>query len=191
MKTLQSYGGGNLQELYYNNKDLALLLDLLAENSGVAPSLRILGLFDRDFRSTIEPSHVDVERLSGAGGDIEIRVKFEEAVNALRLMKDSKLIPNILYTVEAKPHTKSSGIETFSSGSENIINPRKLVVDAERNGSEMQEIEGIDYTSVIQDVDPTTAYKICISTLINGKTVARRIESLKALEVEEDDIDEK
>ncbi|XP_040571237.1 uncharacterized protein [Lepeophtheirus salmonis] len=191
MKSLKNFGSTDIHELYYNNRDLALMLDLLAENSGLAPSLRILGLFDKDFRSTIEPINVLVERLSGAGGDLEIRVKFEEAVNARKLMNNSKLIPNILYTVETKPHTKSSAIETFSSATEQSIHPRKLMIDSEESGSEMQNIQGINYTSVIRDVEPKQAYTICISTIINGKTVARVLQGLKAAEEVEKEIDEK
>jgi len=36
---------GDLYHVYYHNRDLKLLLDLLAESSGVAPSIRILSLF--------------------------------------------------------------------------------------------------------------------------------------------------
>lgn len=46
---------GDLYTTYYNNTDLKLLLDLLAESSGVAPSLRIMALFDKEFRRQSEP----------------------------------------------------------------------------------------------------------------------------------------
>ena len=41
---------GELWNIYYNNRNLKLLLDLLAESSGIAPSIRIMSLFDSDFR---------------------------------------------------------------------------------------------------------------------------------------------
>ncbi len=41
---------GDLYDVYYNNKDLKLLLDLLAASSGIAPCLRILCLFDKELR---------------------------------------------------------------------------------------------------------------------------------------------
>ena len=46
---------GELWNIYYNNKDLMLLLDLLAESNGVAPSIRIMALFDKEFRVQCEP----------------------------------------------------------------------------------------------------------------------------------------
>jgi len=51
---------GDLWDIYYNNRDLKLLLDLLAESSGIATALRILALFDKSLRSKIEPSNVSV-----------------------------------------------------------------------------------------------------------------------------------
>ena len=38
---------GDLYDIYYNNRDLRLLLDLLATSSGVAPAIAIMTLFDR------------------------------------------------------------------------------------------------------------------------------------------------
>ena len=37
---------GDLYDLYYNNGDFRLLLDLLATSSGVAPAIAIMALFD-------------------------------------------------------------------------------------------------------------------------------------------------
>ena len=38
---------GELQELYYNNRDVRLMLELLATSSGVAPAIAIMTLFDK------------------------------------------------------------------------------------------------------------------------------------------------
>ena len=38
---------GDLYDIYYNNRDLRLLLDLLATSSGVAPAIAIITLFDK------------------------------------------------------------------------------------------------------------------------------------------------
>ena len=37
---------GDLYDIYYNNRDLRLLLNLLATSSGVAPAIAIMTLFD-------------------------------------------------------------------------------------------------------------------------------------------------
>ena len=38
---------GDLYDIYYNNRDLRLLLDLLATSSGVAPAISVMTLFDK------------------------------------------------------------------------------------------------------------------------------------------------
>ena len=38
---------GDLYDIYYNNRDLRMLLDLLATSSGVAPAIAIMTLFDK------------------------------------------------------------------------------------------------------------------------------------------------
>ena len=38
---------GDLYDIYYNNRDLKLLLDLLARSSGVAPAIAIIALLDK------------------------------------------------------------------------------------------------------------------------------------------------
>ena len=48
---------GDLYDVYYNSRDLKLLLDLLAASSGIAPCLRILCLFDKNMRKMVEVSN--------------------------------------------------------------------------------------------------------------------------------------
>jgi hypothetical protein len=38
---------GDLYDIYYNNRDLRILLDLLATSSGVASAIAIITLFDK------------------------------------------------------------------------------------------------------------------------------------------------
>ena len=45
---------GNLWDIYYNNKDLKLLLNLLAESSGLASSLRYAFGFSSEFRQSLD-----------------------------------------------------------------------------------------------------------------------------------------
>jgi len=52
---------GDLYDVYYNSRDLKLLLDLLAASSGIAPCLRILCLFDKNMRKMVEVSNLKVE----------------------------------------------------------------------------------------------------------------------------------
>ena len=55
MKPEASHIFGELDKYYYNNRDLKLLLDLLATNSGVVTSLRVLALFDETLREKCKP----------------------------------------------------------------------------------------------------------------------------------------
>jgi len=52
---------GDLWDVYYNNRDLKLLLDLLAESSGISTALRIIALFDKRLRCKIQPCNVQVK----------------------------------------------------------------------------------------------------------------------------------
>ena len=45
---------GDLYDIYYNNRDLRLLLDLLATSSGVAPAIAIMTLFDKVIKIDLE-----------------------------------------------------------------------------------------------------------------------------------------
>ena len=56
---------GDLYDVYYNSRDLKLLLDLLAASSGIAPCLRILCLFDKNMRKMVEVSNLIFQYFSG------------------------------------------------------------------------------------------------------------------------------
>ncbi len=66
---------GDLHSVYYRNRDLKLLLDLLAESSGIAPSIRVMSLFDRGFRAGAEVTALEVARR----GEGEAEVSFRDA----------------------------------------------------------------------------------------------------------------
>ena len=49
---------GDLYDIYYDNRDLRLLLELLATSSGVAPAIAIITLFDKVTGNTL--IHIDI-----------------------------------------------------------------------------------------------------------------------------------
>ena len=51
---------GDLYDIYYNNRDLRLLLDLLATSSGVAPAIAIMTLFDNVSRLDLENIGINI-----------------------------------------------------------------------------------------------------------------------------------
>ena len=118
---------GGLYSVYYNNRDLKLLLDLLAESSGIAPSIRIMSLFDKDFRGLSEPTNLKVEMTD----DNNVTVEFDDAPTMKEIFPHIKQVACI-YTVEIQPPTKNSSVSAFKTGyeEERIRKRRQLVVNA-------------------------------------------------------------
>ena len=52
---------GDLYDIYYDNRDLRLLLELLATSSGVAPAIAIMTLFDKVRGKTLCKGTVTLE----------------------------------------------------------------------------------------------------------------------------------
>ena len=70
----------DLNDIYYNNPDLSLLLNLLAESSGVSSSLKILALFDARFRENFQPKNIQIVTNRETLGEecYEVSVEFDE-----------------------------------------------------------------------------------------------------------------
>ena len=122
------YAGSNdeLDEHYYKNRDLKLLLDLLASNFGVMPSLRVLALFDKRFGEKCKPgdlkflqpnyheneSEINIANEDGVKENIhktkvfDIDLEFEDAPGMGQIFTLFKSC-NCSYTVELLPPTPS------------------------------------------------------------------------------------
>ncbi len=94
---------GDLYDLYYNNRDLKLLLDLLATSSGIAPCLRLLCLFDVKMRTMAEVQRLTVTRHKKENSDRwDAVVNFDDPA----IMKDifSKIdVTSCSFTIEIIP----------------------------------------------------------------------------------------
>ena len=128
---------GDLYNVYYNNRDLKLLLDLLSTSSGIATSLRILALFDKNLRFKSEPSDLKVslvnyhesnighENIASEEGGIEhdeekqkvydVDVEFGDAKAVKDLFSQIKKA-SCVYTVEINPPTTRSSIKAVKVG---------------------------------------------------------------------------
>ena len=128
---------GDLYNVYYNNRDLKLLLDLLSTSSGIATSLRILALFDKNLRFKSEPSDLKVslinyhdsnmghENVASEEGGIEqdgatqkvydVDVEFGDAKAVKELFSQIKKA-TCVYTVEINPPTTRSSIKAVKVG---------------------------------------------------------------------------
>ena len=63
----------------FNNRDLKLLLDLLAKSSGVEQSLRLLCLFDKNMREMAEVGNLNVTMCQKEDSDrIDAVVVFDD-----------------------------------------------------------------------------------------------------------------
>ena len=189
--------------MYYNNRDLKLLLDLLAESSGVATSLRVLALFDKNLRFKSEPSnlkvsmasyHDAVEEEEDKENDkkhqvYDVDVEFEDAKAVKELFSQIRKVAWV-YTVEISPPTTRSSIKHVKSGQSyaDVVAGRGDVNGA---GVEMQPLTTIQSVSPehttkesrmkvpLYDLEPTKEYVIRVCTIVNGKTISRRTEKIK------------
>ena len=93
-----------LYDLYYNNKDLQLLLDLLASKSGITPCLKLLSILDKNLQEMTKASNAIVETVHDA-----------ERINATVTFDDAPVIKHIfakvfelksIYSVEIYPPIK-------------------------------------------------------------------------------------
>ena len=110
--------------------DLKLLLDLLAVSSGIAHSLRILVLFDRQFRARFQPGDFEFSNLyfhdnngkiniaeKDSGMSLEekrknvfnVTLEFKEAIAVHKVFGKQKDL-SCIYTVEIMPRTARSSI---------------------------------------------------------------------------------
>ena len=75
-----SSGCGDLDKYYYQNRDLKLLLDLLATNYGAMASIRILALFDKDFGKKCKPGDLIFAKPYYHEREAEINIANEDGV---------------------------------------------------------------------------------------------------------------
>ena len=97
-----------LYDLYYNNKDLQLLLDLLASKSGITPCLKLLSILDKNLQEMTKASNANVE-ITHDRKCIDAIVTFDDAPvvkNIFTKVLDLKSI----YSVEISPPIKTVSI---------------------------------------------------------------------------------
>ena len=142
----------SLNNVYYENRDMRLLLDLLAATSGTAASLRILAILDEGFRMNAEPTvQLPITRIEGPNTTDSVVVQLtSEAVIASCVRGN---VGDCAYIVEIGPTTTvKNAIQTLKLGTE---------MKAEFCG-----------------LEPTKEYDICVRTIVDGETIACRQETI-------------
>jgi len=152
----------DLKSLYYERMDTQILLALLEMNTGIAPCLKFLCLFDKSLQKNakIEDLSVQWQSADSEGkSDIEVEFKNSRAVSDIfsKIPKAS-----CTYVVEITPEieTKSWVIRKYAE------NDKK---DVEAQSEKILPIKKAKFKKLASGVN----YTICVSTQINGHSVAK------------------
>jgi len=159
---------GDLYDIYYNNRDLRLLLDLLATSSGVAPAIAIMTLFDKDFREAMKPKikYVVVSRELGIA-----EVQFQEPKTGVRAALADIRGVHLMYIAEISPPAKSA-VEAFES--------KYVPEEGETNDDiEMAPLCGFIQRACFHGLNKDVQYTIKVSTVVNGRTICQVSEDIE------------
>ena len=101
----------DMEDMYFLNKGIKMLMDLLATNSGMAPCIKLLGLFDTEFRKLVEADDLKAYGLLVDKNQINAEISFQEP-KLIRSILDhtSWTQTQCIYTVEISPTVKSVSI---------------------------------------------------------------------------------
>ena len=185
-----------MTKYYYKNTDLRLLLNLLAESHGPATSLRVLALFDSEFNKdlkvpdiifpTLPPTkskRVGSKNISvDDGGMFEqeeveyynLDVSFDHAPANEGILAEMKGDISVMYTVEIFPHTKETSIVA-------VTLPPRGQQPPSLNEDEIEMAKKDDKVGnvTLKELTPSKEYTICVNTVVDGKTLACKMETFK------------
>jgi len=199
---------GDLYDIYYNNKDLKLLLDLLATSSGVAPAISVMTLFDKGFREAIRPKikHIIASRELGV-----VEVMFQEPKSGVRASLAALPGVHLMYVAEIIPPA-ATAVETFESkyveeGKENkgftaldtentdLRNSFRSSIRNLKKDFQFGLLKGHIQKASFKGVKKGVDYSIKVSTVVNGKTISEVCEDIEEQhedipeEIEETNVD--
>jgi len=153
---------GDLYQIYYDNRDLRLLLDLLSASSGIAPAISIMTLFDKKFRDATKPEILQVNISSDLG---LARVEFQEPTTGVRAALSQTPGVHLVYVAEICPATDTA-VEAFEFKSKKLKEEKG---DIEMMNLKDVQVQAATFTGLKEDVD----YTIKVSTVVNGRTISQ------------------
>ena len=159
----------SLNALYYNNRDLKLLFDLLAQSSGVSLSIKILSLFDKQFRQKFQPNLLKFNK-DCINNKCVLQVEEQESYKTM-----SSLINKgaVVYTIELLPPVSKCPVATLTFNKDKVN-----VFNAQLRSFQISIIcylfQDVCKEVVFEDIDASITYKIRVTTNMNGKAVARK-----------------
>merc|ERR1719323_2634797 len=191
----------NFLNVYFDrrHKDLKLLLNLLAETSGLPESFRILTLFDKKFQTLWKPQNLRFEEYETVIPNNKIKshsiiVRWNDApIGHFLANYDSSL--SFEYTIDINPGPSTElGLKSvlFKNDLDDICNGNTIRVtakesDAEsfsllekgtpniarRSSLEKKQKYEVSFENITQQEDE---YTVTISTELNGRTVTQTVE---------------
>jgi len=168
---------GGLYGIYYSNKDTKLLLDLLAECSGIGPCLKLLCLLDKSLLENAKCNYMNTFLQDpDSEGCRDVIVEFNDS----KAVKDIFCqIPKALctYSLEISPPVESGSWRILKFDKEKV-----LTNESKKNGIESQKTDDVTENITLQSTDkmifkklkPGVNYKISISTQVSGTIVGRK-----------------
>jgi len=176
---------GELFEIYYDNRDLRLLLDLLAATTGLAPPLKVMSLLDQNFSDQCKPVINSLERLPDiVNGEGDVTMMFSESSLVRNIFSKMSEI-SVIYTVQIVPRTDKDSVEVvvFDGDPEkttaivmNYFRSRLNII-----GPPTEDQAAPQKVVKFSGVDSDKNYTVRVSLLLNGKSIATAQKSLKAL----------
>jgi hypothetical protein len=156
---------GDLWDIYYGNRDLRLLLDLLATSSGVAPAIAIMTLFDAQFMNAMKPTI----RYIAASRDLGIaEVQFQEPKTGVRAALADIPGVHLMYLAEIIPPADSSIVACESAFVEEKEGDLLTGIDIE-----LAPLTGFVQKASFSGLKKDQKYTLKISTTINGRTISQ------------------
>jgi len=154
---------GDLWEIYYNNRDLRLLLDLLATSSGIAPAIAIMTLFDKKFQNAMKPKI----RYVAASRELGIcEIQFAEPKTGVRYALNDIPGVHLMYMAEISPPADTD-----------VVAFDKSYIEDDNQGENTADVEMAPLVGFVQKacfagLKKDETYTLKVSTVLNGRTIA-------------------
>jgi len=170
---------GEMHEIYYGNRDLRLLLDLLAATTGLAPPLRVMALLDKQFRNACKPIINSLERTPDiVNGEGDIVLDFSESITVRNIFSKLGAL-QCLYTVQIIPRTDQDSVEVFVFEPEEHKFLSSISLFRKSDKNEADEIPSKNF--VFKGADADITYTVKVTLVLNGRAIAAVQKKLKAL----------
>jgi len=144
-KSNQVKQGKRLDEIYFNNRDLRLLLNLLAGNLGIGAALSAVSLFDKDFHHNIS---VVISKIRKSSDKKSVKINLQ------------KPSPRFLFSLKQFAGVRVKLVVELSPRKESIA----LVAEALDDENKLE----VNFEGLKEDEQ----YSVNVAVLVNGKVIS-------------------